>query len=216
MIVLGLTGSIGMGKSTVSTMMKTLNIPVHDADACVHDLLSPQNSASLEVAAAFPYFEFPDLYDKKTKGLIRKELGQLVFNNDEYRAKLEGILHPLVHKSQSEFIKHSVSKGRDIVCLDIPLLYETNAQERVDYVIVVTTPSFIQRTRVLARPNMDEGKFGKILSQQVPDHEKRVRADYVIKNGLNRAHTMKQLKVILQDVRKKVSPSDKEIKDMPT
>lgn len=106
--------------------------------------------------------------------------------------------------------------GRDIVCLDIPLLYETHAQERVDFVIVVSAPSFIQRARVMARANMDEYKFAKILSRQISDHEKCARADYVIKNGLSRAHTMKQLKMILQDVRGKVSPlehSNTEIKD---
>lgn len=206
MIILGLTGSIGMGKSTIATMLKSLNIPVHDADACVHDLLSVKNPASLAVAVAFPYYEFPDLYERKTKAIKRKELGALVFHDDEKRARLEGILHPLVRKSQADFIRAAALMRREIICLDIPLLFETGAQTRVDYTLCITAPAFIQRARVMARPNMNEGKFAAILSRQMQDGEKRARADFVIRNGLNRAHTMKELKTVLQEIRERHYP----------
>lgn len=203
MIILGLTGSIGMGKTTVATMMKSLNIPVHDADACVHDLLSPDNPASVAVAAVFPYYEYPALYERKTKAIIRAELGRIVFADEAKREMLEAVLHPCVREDQQAFIRREAAKGREIVCLDIPLLYETGAQNRVDYVVVVSAPPHIQRARVMARPNMSEEKFAAILARQMPDHEKCTRADFVIKNGLSRAHTMRQLQEIIMDLRKR-------------
>lgn len=192
-----------MGKSTVATMMRNLKIPVHDSDACVHDLLSIKNPAHYHVTSAFPYFEYPHIYDKKTKELIRSELGKIVFQNDELRLKLEAILHPLVQNSQADFIKNCSAKRYDIVCLDIPLLYETKAEKRVDYVIVVSAPAFLQRERVMARPHMTEEKFQTILSRQMSDFEKCARADFIIKNGLSRSHTIKQLKTVLLELSKK-------------
>ncbi len=201
MIILGLTGSIGMGKSTTASMMKILGIAVHDSDATVQELLKPESKARPAIASHFPYFEFPQIYIKKTYEINRRELGKLVFNNDELRERLESILHPLVKKSQNEFIRQSRAKGLDMICLDIPLLFETGADKDVDYTINVSAPYFIQRARVLSRPNMTEEKFKAILSRQMPDHEKCKRADFVIKTGLGCAHTMKSLKQVIYKIR---------------
>ena len=131
MIVIGLTGSIGMGKSTVAGMFERLGVPTHDADAAVHDLMHPTGKAYFAITAAFPYFEYPDIYTKKQNGpngkvryLDRVEFGRLIFGDDEKRKTLEGILHPLVRESQNEFIQSMGRMGRDIVLLDIPLLFE--------------------------------------------------------------------------------------------
>ncbi len=207
MIVIGLTGSIGMGKSTAAAMLETLKIPVHSADDAVHELLAPGGGAALAVGAAFPYFEFPKIYGRKTKSgaraIKRKEFGEIIFKNDKLRKKLENILHPLVQDKQNKFIRSGKNKGLDIIALDIPLLFEAGREEAVDYIIVVTAPYEIQRTRVLARPGMDEDKFQAILKRQMPDGEKCARADYVIHTGLGRAQTMKELKSALADIRKK-------------
>ena len=203
MIILGLTGSIAMGKSTVGAMMNTLGIAVHDSDAVVHNLLQTESEARPAIAANFPYFDFPQIYEKKTYAINRRELGKLVFDNAELRERLEGILHPLVRKSQVEFIRQSQNKGLEMVCLDIPLLFETGAERRVDCTIVVSAPYFVQRARVMERPHMTEEKFQAILSRQMPDAEKCRRADYVIKTGLGRAHSMKMLKDVILDIREK-------------
>ena len=206
MIVIGITGSIGMGKSTAGSMFEYLGVPVHDSDAAVHDLLKFGSEAWFALAAAFPFYSYPQIYGRKhyfnpfkktVRFLRRDQLGKIVFNNDKEREKLEGILHPLVQKSQKQFINAQQNMGRDIVALDIPLLFETGADARVDYTVNVTAPNFIQRARVLARPNMTEKKFEGILKRQMPDGEKSARADFVVHSGLGRAHMMKDIKKIL-------------------
>ena len=192
-----------MGKSTIGVMMETMGVPVHDSDAAVAYLLTRDSQARPAIACAFPHFEYPEIYEKKTYDLKRKELGDLVFNNDAHMQALESILHPLVRENQNEFIRAQKSKGRDIVCLDIPLLFETGAEQNVDYTMAVSAPDFIQRERVLARPKMSEEKFMAILERQMPDAEKCARSDYVIKTGLGRAHAMKALKIAMLDIRKK-------------
>ncbi len=200
MIVIGLTGSIGMGKSTLGAMMENMGVPVHDADEAVRILLKPKSEARPAIASAFPYFEFPNIYEKKTYNLKRKEFGDLIFSNNSHRENLEAILHPFVRKAQNEFIRAHSLKGRRIVCLDIPLLFETGGAQSVDYTITVSAPDFIQRERVLARPNMTEEKFNAILARQMPDAEKRTLSDYVIKTGLGRAQSMKELKGVIADI----------------
>lgn len=202
MIILGLTGSIGMGKTTIAAMLENLRIPVHDSDAAVHGFYAPNSFARPALAAAFPFFEYPQIYERKTKNIIRAELGKLVFSNPELRARLENILHPLVRKSQMDFIRQETIKKRKMICLDIPLLFETGAQERVDYVLVASAPYHVQRTRVLARSNMTEEKFHAILSSQMPDKEKCARADYVIKTGLGRAYSFFALKKAIASIEK--------------
>jgi dephospho-CoA kinase len=203
MIVIGLTGSIAMGKSTIGAMMTNMGIPVHESDHAAHELLDIKSPARPALASAFPIYEFPQIYDRKTKAINRRELGALVFNNDEYREKLEGILHPLVQQSQTDFIREHTIKGRKVVCLDIPLLFETHADKRVDYTFVASAPYHVQQQRALSRPNMTEEKLQAILERQMPDKEKCIRADYVIKTGLGRAHSMKELKLALLDIKKK-------------
>ncbi|MGH1403954.1 MAG: dephospho-CoA kinase [Alphaproteobacteria bacterium] len=200
MIVVGLTGSIAMGKSTIGAMMRGMNIPVHEADHEVHALLKPDGGAYQAVVAAFPYFEYPNIYDRKTKLLKRKELGNLVFYDGAHRQTLESILHPLVRQAQDVFIRSFGLKGADMVCLDIPLLFETGAEKRVDYTVVVSAPYHLQRARVLERPGMSEKKFHAILERQMPDKEKCLHADYVIKTGLGRAYAMKELKSVIEKI----------------
>ncbi len=200
-IILGLTGSIAMGKSTVGAMLENMGIPVHDADACVHRLLEADSPARPEIATALPYYEFPELYEKKTRHINRAKLGKLVFACYKLRERLENILHPLVQQDQQEFIAKNAVMGRSIVCLDIPLLYETGAEKSVNYTLVASAPLAMQRERALERPTMDEEKLTAILARQMPDGEKCKRADYVIKTGLGRGHSMKLLKEALLDIR---------------
>lgn len=200
-IILGLTGGVAMGKSTISAMLTNMGIPVHDADACVHRLLEAGSPARPEIAAAFPYYEFPDLYENKTRNVDRSRLGRLVFASDELRERLEGIIHPLVRQDQLAFIAKNAALGRSIICLDIPLLFEIGLDKNVDYTIVASAPLAMQRQRALERPNMDEAKLGSILARQMTDSEKCKRANYVIKTGLGRGHSMKLLKEALYDIR---------------
>lgn len=195
MIVLGLTGSIGMGKTTAMAMLQKMGCGVHDSDATVQKALSPRGEAFEEVALTFP-----EAWDKK-KHLIKKDvLADIVFNDLEQKQILEDILHLIVRKSQQDFIQKQKRLGRKIVVLDIPLLFETGRDVHVDYTVVVSAPHYIQRRRVLARPNMDEGKFEAILSHQMPDKEKRTYADFVIPTGLGMAYTQRSLKNMLEKI----------------
>jgi len=190
MIVLGLTGSIGMGKSTTAGMFCDLGVPVHDADAAVHRLLAPGGDAVPAVADAFP-----DASDGR--GIDRKALGRTVFDDARALDRLEAILHPLVRRSESAFLARQVRARRALAVLDIPLLYETGAEGRCDAVAVVTAPAFVQRRRVLARPGMTESRLRDVLARQVPDAEKRRLADFVIQTGLGRHHALQQVRSIV-------------------
>lgn len=207
MIVIGLTGSIAMGKSTVAEMFAQNGVPGHDADAAVHRLMAPGGKAYKAIVCAFPYFEYAGLYTKKQKNgvrLLRREvLGKLVFENEGERRKLEAVLHPLVREDQNIFIQAQRRLGRDMVVLDIPLLFETDAYLYVDYSVNVAAPYHIQRARALARPNMSEEKFHGILKAQMPTAEKNLRADYVIHTGLGLAKTMHDVKSVLRDMKQK-------------
>lgn len=194
-----------MGKSTAAGMLNQMKIPIHDSDAEVHRLLSIDEQARLALAAQFPFYRYFGIYGRKGKNGIRpfnrKKLGKLVFENAKERKKLEKILHPLVRKSQDEFMRTQRNSGADIVALDIPLLFETGAEQRVDYTIAISAPAFIQKERVLSRPNMTSEKFNAILKTQMPDSEKCSRADYVVPSGLGKAHMMKALKQIIHSLR---------------
>ena len=202
-----------MGKSTAAAMLNRMNIPVHDSDAEVHRLLSSDEQARLALAAQFPYYRYFGIYGRKNKNGVRpfdrKKLGKFVFEKPKEREKLEKILHPLVRQAQDNFIRIQRNSGADIVALDIPLLFETGAEQRVDYTIVISAPAFIQQERVLSRPNMTEKKFKAILATQMSDAEKCARADFVVPSGLGKAETMKALKKIVHDLRHK---DDKEQK----
>lgn len=200
-----------MGKSTAGAMLEFLGVPIHESDKAVHEYLNFDSEAWTAIAAAFPYFSYPQIYKRKhyfnpfkktERSLDRGALGKVIFENDEKREELESILHPFVQQSQARFIKAQQTKGQDIVALDIPLLFETGAEKRVDLVVNISAPAFIQHARVLARPNMNEGKLAAILKRQMPDGEKCVRADYVVHSGLGRGVMMKELKHILAEIRK--------------
>lgn len=210
MIVIGITGSIGMGKSTAAEMLQRLGVPVHDSDAEVHNLLRYDSPAWPAFAKAFPYFSYPQIYGRKFSWKLwgrgrspfwrfvkRKALGKIVFKSEAEREKLEAVLHPFVRKAQDDFIRKQRNLDRNIVALDIPLLYETGADLRVDYVMNISAPAHVQAKRVLARPNMTAEKFKAILKRQMPDGEKSARADFVIHSGLGRAHMMKEIRAAL-------------------
>jgi dephospho-CoA kinase len=171
MFILGLTGSIGMGKSVTAGIFARCGIAVHDADAAVHRLYSGEAVAA--IAAAFP--------GMVTGGVVdRAALGARVLEDEAAMARLELIVHPLVHKSQLAFLAAAQGRGERIVVLDIPLLLETGASDRVDAVVVVSASLAVQRARVLARPGMSEAKLAAILLKQMPDVEKRRRAHFVV------------------------------------
>ena len=162
MIVLGLTGSIAMGKSTTAAMLEQCGVAVHDSDEAVHEMFLPGGRAVPAIADAFPYAVYPKLYGKKIDGvkpIVRAELGKIVFNDEDLLSTLEAITHPLVRDSQTAFIRKHTSMGADIVALDIPLLFETGGEDFVDYTLVVSAPYEVQRQRALERPGMDEARF---------------------------------------------------------
>ena len=171
---LGLTGSIGMGKSTTADMFRELGVPVHDADAAVHDIYS--NEGVEPVEAAFPGVAVEGRID-------RTRLGPRVLNDGPAMKRLEAIVHPLVRAREAAFLERARRDGATVAVLDIPLLYETGAEGRVDAVAVVSAPESVQRARVLARPGMTEAKLNAIASRQMPDSEKRRRADFIIETG---------------------------------
>ncbi|MBB3770576.1 dephospho-CoA kinase [Angulomicrobium tetraedrale] len=171
---LGLTGSIGMGKSTTAAFFRDFGVPVHDADAAVHAIYGAEGVAPVE--AAFPGVVSGGQVD-------RTRLGAHVLGDPAAMKRLEAIVHPLVRARERAFLDAAAAAGEAIAVLDIPLLLETGTQERVDAVLVVTAPESVQRARVLARPGMTDEKFAAILSRQMPDAEKRRRADYIIDTG---------------------------------
>jgi dephospho-CoA kinase len=182
MVILGLTGSIGMGKSTAAKMLRQLGVPVYDADAAVHRLQAPGGLALPPIEAAFPGVV-------KNGVLDRQALGARVFGDKQALRRLEAIVHPLVQQQQRLFVKQAALRGEPLVVLDIPLLFEGMGERRVDGVLVVSAPSFLQRQRVMARPGMTAEKFAGILRQQVPDSIKRRKATVVIPTGLGLAPT---------------------------
>jgi len=191
MIVLGLTGSIGTGKSTTAAMFRDLDIPVHDADATVHDLY--RGEAVLPVAARFPGALKDGVID-------RKALSALLAEAPEGFRDLEAIIHPLVRAREAAFLAKEREKGAPLVVLDIPLLYETGGEARVDKVVVVTCDPQTQRARVLARPGMTEEKFQLILSRQIPDAEKRRRADFIIDTGRGLEAAREQVEEVIAEL----------------
>ena len=175
-VVLGLTGSIGMGKSTVAGMLRELGVPVFDADAAVHVLQGPDGALLPAIEAAFPGTTGP-------AGVDRPKLGSAVFGNPEKLARLEGIVHPAVAAMRNDFL--AASAAAPLIVFDVPLLFEKSGTKGIDKVAVVSAPQAQQRARVLARPGMTEEKFEQILKLQVPDAEKRARADFVIDTGVS-------------------------------
>ena len=194
MRVIGLTGSIGMGKSTAAAMLRRLGLPVHDADAAVHRLMERGGAAVAAVEAAFPGVVADGAVD-------RKRLGARVLDDDAAMRRLEAILHPMVRAEAQRFLAMQARLRRPLAVLDIPLLYETGGERLCDAVIVVTAPPAVQRARVLRRPGMTEAKMQAIVARQLPDAEKRRRADFVVQTGLGKRHSLRQLAGIVRLMR---------------
>ncbi|MBZ9646542.1 dephospho-CoA kinase [Sphingobium sp. 3R8] len=185
MKVYGLTGSIGMGKSAVAAMLRREGVPVFDADAQVHRLQGRGGALLPAIEARFPGTTGPN-------GVDRAKLGAAVFGHPQERRALEAIVHPAVQAARRLFLRRH--RSRAFVVLDIPLLFETQGQKRLDGVIVVTAPAWKQRKRVLARPGMTATKFRQILTLQTPDAEKRRRADHIIHTGATFTDTRAQVR----------------------
>lgn len=190
MLLVGLTGSIGMGKSETAKMFASLGVPVYDADAAVHALYAPGGAAVEPIGAAFPGVI-------RNGAVDRGELGKKVLGNTGELKRLEAIIHPLVGLSQLEFLQTSEKSGAHLVVLDIPLLFETGGETRVDVSVVVSAPADLQRQRVLARPGMTAEKFEAILSKQVPDAVKRKKADFIIDSSRGLEHAKADVKRII-------------------
>ena len=197
MIVLGLTGSIGMGKSTASAMLRRLGAPLFDADAEVHRLLGPGGPAVAKVEAGFPGVRKPD------GGIERPALGRRVFGQPDALKRLEAILHPMVRTAERHFLARCRAHREPVAVLDIPLLYETGRGKLCDAVIVVSAPAWLQRQRVMRRRGMTDSRFAAILASQLPDAEKRRRADFVVVTGLGKRETLRRLQTILRIARER-------------
>ena len=194
MVILGLTGSIGMGKSVAAGMFARAGALVFDADAEVHRLTGPGGRAVAAVEAAFAGAT------RDTPGgaeVDRAALGKLVFGDGAATRRLEAILHPLVGEARTRFLRRAARRRARLVVLDIPLLFETGGERRCDAVAVVWAPRFVQARRVLGRPGMTPERLAAIRAQQMPDHEKRRRADFELPTGLGRAFTLRRVRRIV-------------------
>ena len=176
MIKLGLTGAVAMGKSTVAAHLRTLALPVYDADAAVHAMLAKDADVIAAVLA-----QFPAAATTKNKGAIdRQRLGAEIFGDTKKRRALEAIIHPRLRQQRADWTAKMARANHPIIVYDIPLLFETNAHKECDYVAVVSTSPYLQKKRALARAHMDEERFNQILAAQMPNAEKCQRADYII------------------------------------
>jgi dephospho-CoA kinase len=190
MIVIGLTGSIGMGKSVLAEQFRELGIPVHEADQTVHRLLreSPQ------IRGAFPYaFE--------GGAMNRDVMARRVYDDDAHRKQLENILHPLVRADRKAWLAAQAGQGHEMAVIDVPLLFETGLEAICDYVVCVTAPADVQRERVLGRPGMTVERFEKILKIQMPDAQKRAQSDLVIDTSRGRDATLDDVKKLVESAR---------------
>lgn len=192
MIVVGLTGSIGMGKSTAAAMLRRMRVPLFDADRVVHRLLAPGGAAVAAVGAAFPGMRGED------GGIDRGRLGRRVFGDPGALSRLEQILHPMVAANERQFLARARARREKLAVLDVPLLFESRGAGRCDYVVVVSAPAMLQRQRVMRRAGMTEARFAAILEQQMPDAEKRRRADFVVPTGLDRGLSLRRLRAIVR------------------
>lgn len=194
--LVGLTGSIGMGKTETAKMFARLGIPVYDADAAVHRLYEPDGAAVPEIEKAFP--------GSVREGAVdRQELSRRLAGNAQAFQRLEAIVHPLVAREQRAFLDAAVADGADIVVLDIPLLFETGGHARMDAVVVVSAPPDVQRKRVLARPGMTEDKLDHILARQMPDAEKRAKAHFVVETDKGLDHAFAQVRGIVETLKRR-------------
>lgn len=188
MFILGLTGSLGMGKSTTAKFFADEGVPVHDADAAVHRLYEGEAVPLIE--AAFPGTARGGAVD-------REKLAKRVLGDTSAIARLEQIVHPLVAEARERFLREAENSGAEVAVLDIPLLFETGGYKRCDAVVVVSAPADVQRMRAFERPGMSEAKFAAILAKQMPDAEKRARADFVVDTSQGHEAARAQVRDIL-------------------
>lgn len=193
MIVLGLTGGIGMGKSTAAAAFRRAHIPVFDADAAVHRLQARGGRAVRAIEAAFPGTVRDGAVD-------RMALRQAVLGKPAALARLEGILHPMVQQEERAFVARGRRRGNRAVVLDIPLLFETGGDARVDRVVVVSAPRSVQMQRVRARRRMNASDIAAVIARQMPDAEKRRRADVVVSTGLSRHYSLRTLSRLIREI----------------
>jgi dephospho-CoA kinase len=191
MIIVGLTGSIGMGKTETGKLFAKLGVPVSDSDAIVHALYEKGGAAVKDIAKAFPQAVENGRVD-------RAVLGRMVTADPEKLRRLEEIVHPLVRAAQKRFIDEN--RDKKVIVLDIPLLFETGRDKDVDRIVVVSAPADIQRARVLARKGMTEEKFAAILARQTPDAEKRARADFIVDTSQGLDHAERQVRAIVDQL----------------
>ena len=196
LIKLGLTGSIGMGKTHTTQMFKNQVVPIFEADNKVHELFKKNNTLI-------------NLIDKNFQGAVidnmvdRKVLGNLVFSDKSKKEKLESIVHPFVRIERKKFTNYAIRNRFSVILYDIPLLFETKSEKYYDYIIVVSAPKFIQEKRVLKRSDMTKEKYIKISEHQMSDHKKRIKADFVVFSGLGVAPAFNKVKLILRSLRNK-------------
>jgi dephospho-CoA kinase len=195
MKVIGLTGSIGMGKTTAASLFRRRGIPVYDADRAVHKLSEKGGRAVSSIGKVFPGVV-------KDGAVDRKALGAVVFKNAAALKRLESILHPLVAEERQAFLRRQRARRRPVVVLDIPLLFETGNDALADHIVVVSAPAFLQTARVMKRPGMTPEKLAGILSHQMPDFEKRRRADLVIPTGLGKRAALTMIDRLLAGLRR--------------
>ena len=191
MVILGLTGSIGMGKSAAAKVLRRLGVPVNDADTAVHGMLRGKGQAVEAVQAAFPGVVLGGAVD-------RDALASQVFADEEALGRLEALLHPLVRRREERFLGLACRRGARLAVLDIPLLFEIGAQVRCDAVIVVSAPRFVQEIRVLKRPGMTLERLAAVRARQMPEREKKCRADFVVNTGLGRDLSLKSIHGIVK------------------
>lgn len=203
LIILGLTGSIGMGKSETARMFRRLGVPVYDADATVHRVYAKGGDAVAPIGQAFPG-------TIRNGAVDRAALSKAVVGNDAEMRRLERITHPLLRRYQKRFLQAALAAGKRLVVLDIPLLFETGGTRRVDRVAVASAPHFVQRARVLRRPDMNADKFAYINRRQTPDKVKRARADFLIPTGLGKRFALDAVRRTIRQA-KRVAPKRRRV-----
>lgn len=196
LVVIGLTGSIGMGKSTAARMLREMGIPVFDADAEVHRMMARGGGAVAAVDSAFPGVVVDGAVD-------RAKLGARVFGDAAALKRLERILHPRVGEAERRFLARAAMQRAGMVVRDVPLLFETGGDRRCDHTIVVSAPEHIQAARVLSRPGMTRERLAQVRAKQMPDAEKRRRADFVVPTGLDKRFTRNRLRDIVRTIRRR-------------